>query len=324
MMGFAELGAEAKRQAANNSVPYSEGEADNEGVDAEPSRYNVLDETITKDEALKSLKLLANKDLRNGGCSKTSSFGTATFKNAVSQGFSLRNCMSLSKLTEFWNRLNDATGITATINSTQRNKILSNTAVFKSIRNGFTPQQHHAVVAEIEKFWKYAQLVRTKPDKENDVNILSIKRFETPVIFNNNKGIVYFTVKETEKNGHRIYSLELKELKHLRLTGGTPGERTTAEDTPLSTTSAKMSTPFVSDDDSAAGGMLCQTVEANANKAVERFSAPQEWMGADGKAESRQGRFRRKSGITTSGFSNTRPYTTRRWIRSRRNDGVYG
>jgi putative flippase GtrA len=41
----------------------------------------------------------------SSGCSKTSSFGTTTSKNAVLQGFSLKNGKNLSKRTEFWNRL---------------------------------------------------------------------------------------------------------------------------------------------------------------------------------------------------------------------------
>jgi hypothetical protein len=37
---------------------------------------------------------VAQMGLNRRGCSKTSSFGTATLKNAVPQGFSLRNCRS--------------------------------------------------------------------------------------------------------------------------------------------------------------------------------------------------------------------------------------
>jgi hypothetical protein len=41
------------------------------------------------------------KAIISRGCFKTSSFETAASKNAVSQGFSLRNGMSLSKPTGF-------------------------------------------------------------------------------------------------------------------------------------------------------------------------------------------------------------------------------
>jgi hypothetical protein len=71
---------------------------------------------------------------------------------------------------------------------------------------------------------------------------LSIKRFETLVVFEKQECMVYFTLKETVGSGHKIYSLELKEIKKNRTQGGTPQERTTSGYTSLSTDSSEKST----------------------------------------------------------------------------------
>jgi hypothetical protein len=124
--------------------------------------------------------------------------------------------------------VNEATGITARIGATQRNKIMSNAALGKSLKNGFSRQQHNAAAARIDKLWKYAEQIAEHPDRDNDINIKSIKRFAAPVIFGEETGTAYITVKESIDRGHRIYSIELQEIKKPRPKGSTPKERTTA------------------------------------------------------------------------------------------------
>jgi hypothetical protein len=130
--------------------------------------------------------------------------------------------------------VNLETGITARIGSTQRSKIISTAALNKTLKNGFTAQQHNAAAAHIDKLWKYAEQTEEHPDKGNDANIKSIKRFATPVIFGEETGIAYITVKESIEHGHRIYSIELQEIKKPRLKGSTLEKRTTAEVSKLS------------------------------------------------------------------------------------------
>jgi hypothetical protein len=153
---------------------------------------------------------------------------------------STTKAQALSNLKVIANKdlINYETGITAKINSEQRNKILSNAAVIKSLKNGFTSAQHNSVAAEIEKFWYHAKLVKSRSDRANDINIVSIKHFETPVFFEKSEGTAYFTLKETLNDGHRIYSLELRKI---RSQGGTPKERTTTGINSLSPESAEKS-----------------------------------------------------------------------------------
>jgi NADH dehydrogenase/NADH:ubiquinone oxidoreductase subunit G len=125
--------------------------------------------------------------------------------------------------------VNLETGITARIGSTQRSKIISTAALNKTLKNGFTAQQHNAAAAHIDKLWKHAEQIEEHPDKGNDANIKSVKRFAAPVIFGEETGIAYLTVKESLEHGHRIYSIELQEIKKPRLKGSTLEKRTTAE-----------------------------------------------------------------------------------------------
>ena len=105
------------------------------------------------------------------------------------------------------------TGIEAQINAVQRNKILSNAATNKSIRNGYTRQEHNAAAAIIERLWRYAEQVEMRPDRDGDANIRTIGRFIAPVYFTEREATAYITVKETRRDGHRIYSLELEKLE---------------------------------------------------------------------------------------------------------------
>lgn len=110
---------------------------------------------------------------------------------------------------------NDETGIDAQINAVQANKIVSNEAVRKSINNGFSSKEHNAAAAIIDRLWKYATLGKSAPDRNNDPNIASIKRFVSPVFFGNKSAYAYITAKESVEHGHRIYSLELEKLEAL-------------------------------------------------------------------------------------------------------------
>jgi len=122
---------------------------------------------------------------------------------------------------------NIETGIKAQINSEQRNKIISLTALNKSQKNGFTANQHNAAAARIDKLFKHATQLESNPDKSGDKNIVSIKRFAAPILIKNEIAAAYITVKESIEKGHRIYSLELQEIKKLPHKGGTLQERTT-------------------------------------------------------------------------------------------------
>ncbi|MBR3622388.1 MAG: hypothetical protein IKN43_03440 [Selenomonadaceae bacterium] len=107
--------------------------------------------------------------------------------------------------------VNIATGISASFGVKGINKMLSNTAVNKSIRNGFTRDEHIDSVANINTLFTNAVLSEVSSDEKNHSSSLkSVKRFIAEADTNT---IVYITVKESAINGHRIYSVELKKDK---------------------------------------------------------------------------------------------------------------
>ncbi len=108
---------------------------------------------------------------------------------------------------------NIATGIKAYMNSTQRDKMISNAATRKSAKNGFSFRIHNEVASIIDKLWKYALLFEIRDDRNKDINIKSIKRFISPFRYGEKTAFAYITAKESKMNGHRIYSLELEDIK---------------------------------------------------------------------------------------------------------------
>ncbi|MGN0846068.1 MAG: hypothetical protein ACI4RA_01630 [Kiritimatiellia bacterium] len=129
--------------------------------------------------------------------------------------------------------VNRATGITAQVNAVQRNKIVSAKAIEKSKANGFTAKEHNAAASIIDRLWENAEMVESRGDVKNggDKNIRSIKRFVSPVYLGDREGGAYITVKESVRDGHRIYSIELEELKALgdNLKGHVPSSSSAAE-----------------------------------------------------------------------------------------------
>jgi len=106
--------------------------------------------------------------------------------------------------------VNTETGIKARVSTRQRKKIMSGVAIEKSKSNGFSAAQHFALAARLDKAWEHATLVKTRDDR----NAASIKRFAAPLMMDGEPALAYITAKESVEHGHRIYSLELKEIKY--------------------------------------------------------------------------------------------------------------
>ena len=113
--------------------------------------------------------------------------------------------LNLLKGKAFTNR---ETGIEARLSSTGAGKLVSNKAVAKSVANGFTPAQHNALAAQIDRLYEGAILVEERPDRGGDINIRSIRRFLHPVRIGAAEAGAYITVKESVEHGNRIYSVE--------------------------------------------------------------------------------------------------------------------
>ena len=114
--------------------------------------------------------------------------------------------------------LNDETKIKAQINSEQPGKLPSQEAYSKSIKNGFTKEDHFGAAAQIEALYKNAVLRFERADDGGDPNVLSIRRFISPVIIKNNPAYAKLTLKESsakKQPAKRIYTVELHSLEQV-------------------------------------------------------------------------------------------------------------
>ena len=111
--------------------------------------------------------------------------------------------------------INKDTGIRARLSSSARGKLVSNKATGKSKANGFLQQQHNAIVACIAEIYEAAVLIVSRPDRDGDANILSIKRFAAKVKFGCQVAVAWITVKESKLHGHHVYSVEAIKLEAL-------------------------------------------------------------------------------------------------------------
>lgn len=175
---------------------------------------------------------------------------------------------------------NIQTGITAQVNSIQIHKIVSNKAVEKSILNGFTRNQHYLAASVIDKLFENAILKETRKDKNNDVNIKSIKRFNATTEFENEagktkKGIAYLTLKESIKAGHRIYSIELQKIERLqgRLNNSNEGGTLASTHTAPPGASGGLS-PTISNNNATYSATAYNTVSASGIKSLISDSTP--------------------------------------------------
>lgn len=89
-------------------------------------------------------------------------------------------------------------------------------ALEKSKTNGFSLDEHFELAAKIKPLYETAILVTAHGNLKNpdDPNVLSIKRFVSAAILKSGKKAeLLITVKESIANGHKIYSIELDEIK---------------------------------------------------------------------------------------------------------------
>ena len=111
--------------------------------------------------------------------------------------------------------VNAATGIAVMLSSSAKGKLVSNKAAGKSRANGFTSNQHNALAANVGGLFEEARLVSSRPDRDHDANILSIKRFACEVCFGELPAVAWITVKESKQHGNHIYSVEAIKLETL-------------------------------------------------------------------------------------------------------------
>lgn len=123
--------------------------------------------------------------------------------------------------------INKKTGIIAVLSSTGKGKMISNTAVEKSVRNGFTIRQHNECASKIDKLFEYATPFSISKDNKGSIDIKSIKRFISPIIIRKENGGTYdaccfITVKESVEDNkfkHKLYSVEEIKIEQVSLKG---------------------------------------------------------------------------------------------------------
>lgn len=114
---------------------------------------------------------------------------------------------------------NDETNIEAYVNSRQKNKITSFAAIGKSEENGFSEGEHNLVASRTDELFRHATHINTYNDKNSEENgsvLLSVKRFACPIMVKGEPAVAFLTVKETNNEGHKIYSVELNTVENLR------------------------------------------------------------------------------------------------------------
>ncbi len=112
---------------------------------------------------------------------------------------------------------NKESGIKTKINRQQKDKLVSNRALGKSLKNGFTEEEHFSAVSNINVLYEGAFLWKKRGDRKGDVNVASMQEFYAPIDFDNGKkGCALILLKESTEHGVRLYTAELQEIKELR------------------------------------------------------------------------------------------------------------
>lgn len=106
---------------------------------------------------------------------------------------------------------NAVTGMVATVSNMNVRKMLSESAVGKSV----SPQAQSHAVANLDRLFKIADAPDTHPDRGDSPNIKAIHRFYSPMIFDGEVLVAKMTVKEfaDPREGTKIYSVESMEIE---------------------------------------------------------------------------------------------------------------
>lgn len=97
---------------------------------------------------------------------------------------------------------NKSTGIVAQFGNEGIKKFVSDKAINKSLKNGYTEKQHYEA----------AELVLTRPDRDKDSNIKDVKYFDCATNVLGEDAVASIMVKNILQHGHHIYKIELQEL----------------------------------------------------------------------------------------------------------------
>lgn len=120
------------------------------------------------------------------------------------------------KIAEYKNVMleNIETGLKASYNNTGAGKLISQKAVDKSIKNGFSQEEHFTIASHIQEVFKNANLVSIEPDRDSDLNdnVTEVRRYAVEFNLNGKKGFALMTVKLNKDSTKKLYALELNYL----------------------------------------------------------------------------------------------------------------
>ncbi len=190
-----------RRELENHGIPY-------ETYNASPT--HALEET--SDVAKNAI---ARARFQIGG--STSSTTVASTKFSIREARQAIRDQNAEHPEGYTNR---QTGNVAFINGTQVREMTTETSIAKTMRHGFSTYEHLHAVALAPTLYENAALVRDDPDVKNGDSKVHILRYAAPITIEREgapvEATAWLTVKTSEQNGHRIYSLELLELTEAR------------------------------------------------------------------------------------------------------------
>ena len=116
---------------------------------------------------------------------------------------------------------NEKSNIAAYLSNSSINKMSSEKAIEKTKANGFSIDDHFYAARNIVSLFQKADTPLIHADKNNSPDIVAIKRFNSHLVLENGKqAAAYITVKESKIGRHKIYSIEVMELKKAPAIGG--------------------------------------------------------------------------------------------------------
>ncbi|HEF3566372.1 TPA: hypothetical protein R9127_001300, partial [Campylobacter upsaliensis] len=108
---------------------------------------------------------------------------------------------------------NENNALKASISSEGINKMISVKAVDKSIKNGFSKEEHFISVENVLNLFKISQFVRSEKANNRSADIINYHKFNADFSINKKPSRAKITIKESYEGGNKIYSLELLELQ---------------------------------------------------------------------------------------------------------------
>ena len=109
--------------------------------------------------------------------------------------------------------VNKETGIAATISTKGLTKISSSKAVAKSVKNGFTRDEHFKVAQDLKNLFESSKLKESHTDTKARDEIQAVYRFTKDLEINGSQAEAKITLFENNQAGNRIYSIELESLE---------------------------------------------------------------------------------------------------------------